>query len=122
MRYKVITDAIVTGRPSFQIGHHMMSLVYNKEGGYHLILPGEQKVRFSEPNAVMNINEWVDLIIEYQRGKMLLSVNGHSKVYEHKQVTMENKKDKHGPRFSFKSKEGTEERIVFDSIRLWEVE
>lgn len=122
MRYKVITDAIVTGRPSFQIGHHMMSLAYNKEGGYHLILPGEQKVRFSEPNAKMNINEWVDLVIEYQKGKMLLSVNGHSKVYEHEQVTIENKKDKSGPRLTFKSKEDTEERIVFDSIRLWEAE
>ena len=120
MRYKVITDAIETGRPSFQIGHHMMSLAYNKEGGYHLILPGEQKVRFSEPNAKMNINEWVDLIIEYQKGKMRLSVNGHSKIYEHEQVTMENKKS--GPKLTFKSKEGIEERIVFDSIRLWEAE
>jgi hypothetical protein len=120
MRYKVITDAIVPGRPSFQIGHHMMSLSYNKDGGYHLGLPGEKRVRFSEPNAEMKINEWVDLVIEYQKGKMLLSVNGHSKIYEHDQVSMENKKS--GPKFSFKSKDRIEERILFDSIKLWEVE
>ena len=70
----------------------------------------------------MNINEWVDLIIEYQKGKMLLSVNGNSKINQHKQVTMNNKKDKSGPRFSLKSKDGIEERIVFDSIKLWQVE
>lgn len=121
MRFKFVTDAIVPGRPSFQIGHHMMSLSYNKEGGYALSLPGEERKGFTEPKAEMNINEWVDLIIEYQEGKMLLSVNGTSKIYEHEQVTMDNKKDKSGPRFSFKSKEGTEERIMFDSVRLWEV-
>ncbi|EDM26985.1 hypothetical protein LNTAR_07069 [Lentisphaera araneosa HTCC2155] len=122
MRYKFVTDAIVPARPSFQIGHHMMSLSYNPEGGYKLILPGEKKVPFIEANAEMKINEWVDLIIEYQKGKMLLSVNGHSKVYEHPQVTMDNKKDKSGPRFSLKSKDGIEERIVFDSIKLWQAE
>ena len=121
MRYKFVTDALGPARPSFQIGHHMMTLSYNPEGGYKLVLPGETKVPFIEPNAEMKINEWVNLILEYQKGKMRLCVNGHNKVYEHEQVTIENKKDKHGPRFSFKSKEGLDERIIFDAIKLWEV-
>jgi len=122
MRFKFVTDAIVPGRPSFQIGHHMISLGFTKEGGYRLGLPGEQRKWFSEPNATMKINEWVDLVIEYQQGKIHLNVNGHGRTYEHEQVTMDNKKDKLGPRFSFKSKDSTEERLIFDYVRIWEAE
>ena len=100
----------------------MISLGFTKEGGYKLSLPGEKRKTFSEPEAQMKINEWVDLVIEYEEGKILLKVNGHSRLYEHKQVTIDNKKDKHGPRFTFKSKDGTEERIVFDYVRIWEAE
>ena len=122
MRFKFVTDSITTGRPSFQIGHHMIILAYNKKGGYRLGLPGTKRKWFAESKADMKINEWVDLVIEYQEGKILLSVNGHSKVYTDKQVTMHNKKDKHGPRFTFKSKDGLKERIVFDYVRIWKAE
>ncbi|MCP4494844.1 MAG: hypothetical protein GY820_47220 [Gammaproteobacteria bacterium] len=64
----------------------MISLGFTKEGGYKLGLPGEKRKWFSEPNTKMKINEWVDLVIEYQKGKILLNVNGHSRTYEHEQV------------------------------------
>ena len=120
MRYKFVTDAIVPGRPSFQIGHHMMNLSYLKGGGHRLGLSGGPG--FNHPESGMKINEWVDLVIEYEKGRMLLSINGVKKIYEHENVTMDNTKDKHGPRFSFKSHEGIDERIVFDYVRLWKVD
>ena len=61
-------------------------------------------------------------MIEYQPGKMLLNVNGHERIFEDEQVTMNNKKDKFGPRFTFKSKDGTDERLLFDYVRIWKVE
>ena len=71
----------------------------------------------------MKINEWVDLVIEYELGKILISVNGSSKVSEGPSVTMINEKDKQGPRFSMKHGiKGPKSRMVFDYVRLWEVE
>jgi hypothetical protein len=121
MRYKVVTDKIVPGRPSFQIGHHMIALSYNPDGGYSLGLPGEKRKWFKEPKAEMKINEWVELVIEYQKGKMLLKVNEQERIFEDAQVTMDNEKDKHSPRFTFKSRDGTEERLMFDYVRIWKM-
>ena len=78
---------------------------------------------YKEPKSGMKLNEWVDLVIEYQLGKIHISVNGVGKTYEHNNVTMVNPKDKHGPRFSFKHGiQGPNSRIVFDSVRLWKVD
>ncbi len=116
MRYKVEKEAIVTGRPSFQIGHHMISLGMLKDGGHRIKLPDGPT--FSEPESTFALNEWNDIIIEYQKGKIRISINGYSKTYEHEAVTIENPKDKHGPRFTFKGGEGS--KIHFDSVRLWD--
>ena len=116
LRYKVEKPKLTPGRPSFQIGHHMIILGVLEGGGHRIKLPNGPG--FSEPDSKMALNEWVDLVIEYQLGKIRISVNGHSKTYEHEKVTIVNPKDKHGPRFSFKG--GPESRILFDSVRLWD--
>ena len=116
LRYKFEKEAISPGRPSFQIGHHMIILGILADGGHRIKLPDGPT--FAEPDSPMKLNEWVDLIIEYQKGKIRISVNGYSKIYEHEKVTIDNKKDKHGPRFTFKGGEGC--TIVFDSVRLWD--
>ena len=69
----------------------------------------------------MKLNEWVDLVIEYELGKIHISVNGVGKTYEHENVTIINPKDKHGPRFTFKHCQEPNSRLVFDSVRLWKV-
>ena len=121
LRYKFVAEKLAPNRPVLQIGHHMISLTYIEGGGHKVFMPGGPA--YKEPKSTMKLNEWVDLVIEYELGKILISVNGHSKTYEHKNVTMVNPKDKHGPRFSFKHGiQGPNSRIVFDSVRLWKVD
>lgn len=116
LRYKVEKPKLTPGRPGFQIGHHMIVLGALEGGGHRIKLPDGPV--FSEPDSKMALNEWIDLVIEYQLGKIKISVNGYSKIYEHEKVTIINPKDKFGPRFTFKG--GPECRILFDSVRLWE--
>lgn len=116
LRFKVEKKELTPGRPSFQIGHHMIILGYLEDGGHRIKLPDGPT--FMEPKSGMKLNEWVDLVLEYQLGAIRVSVNGYSKTYKHEKVTIINPKDKHGPRFSFKGGEGS--KIVFDSVRLWD--
>lgn len=118
LRYKFEKQELAPGRPVLQIGHHMIKLNYLEGGGHRVTLP--QGPAFNEPGSGMKLNEWIDLVIEYQLGTIRLSVNGYSKTYEHQNITIINEKDKHGPRFTFKGGEGC--RIVFDSVQLWEAE
>ena len=92
----------------------MMSLSYNKGGGHRFKLT--KGPSFTHPESKMKINEWVDLVIEYQEGKAFIQVNGKGKVYEDPKATM-----KDSDRFTFKSREQPDERLVFDYVKVWEV-
>jgi len=116
LRYKFVTDKLTSGRPSVQIGHHMIGLGYLEGGGHRVKLPDGPS--FGEPESGMQLGEWIDLTIEYRKGEITIGVNGYSKTYKHEAVTIINEKDKLGPRFTFKG--GPNCRIVFDSVRLWE--
>jgi len=116
LRYQFEKPELTPGRPSFQIGHHMISLGILEGGGHRIKLPDGPS--FSEPDSEMALNEWIDLVIEYKPGKIRISVNGQGKTYEHEAVTIINEKDKLGPRFTFKG--GEDCRILFDSVRLWD--
>ncbi len=121
LRFKYVTDTDKKTGPVLQIGHHMISLAYLDGGGHSIAVP--KGPRFTDKKSNMKINEWIDLIIEYELGKILISVNGHSKTIENKAVTIINPKDKHGPRFSFKHRIASpKSQIVFDYVRLWSVE
>jgi hypothetical protein len=114
LRYKVVTPKVVPGRPSFQIGHHKMSLGYLEGGGHRFKLTKGSS--FTHPESKMNINEWVEIIIEYQEGKVLVQVNDFSKIYEDEKASMQE-----SDRFTFKSRDHADERLLFDYVRLWEV-
>ncbi|MED5280550.1 MAG: hypothetical protein VYA10_03630, partial [Verrucomicrobiota bacterium] len=116
LRYQFAKPELTPGRPSFQIGHHMINLGIVKEGGHRLKLPDGPT--FFEPESDMALNKWIDLVIEYELGKIRVVANGHGKTYEHEKVTIINPKDKYGPRFTFKG--GPECVIIFDSVRLWD--
>jgi hypothetical protein len=116
LRYQFKKPGLTPGRPSFQIGHHMISLGIAAEGGHRVRLPNG--TIFIEEDSAMALNEWIDLIIEYKKGTLVISVNGDSATYEDEGVTIINEKDKHGPRFTFKGGEGC--RILFDSVSLWD--
>ena len=115
LRYQFAKPDLTPGRPSFQIGHHMITLGIVKDGGHRVKLPDGPS--FSEPESDMALNKWIDLVIEYELGRIRVVVNGHGKTYVHEKVTMINPKDKHGPRFTFKGGPGCE--IIFDSVRIW---
>jgi hypothetical protein len=118
LRYKWEKPKLTPGRPSFQIGHHMIVLGILESGGHLIKLPDGPS--FTEPGSGMSLNEWIDLVIEYKKGVVRIEANGQGKTYRHEKVTIDNKNDKHGPRFSFKG--GPDCRIVFDFIRLWACE
>lgn len=121
LRYKFESEALAPNRPVLQIGHHMIALFYIEGGGHSVKLP--QGPSYAEPGSGMALDEWVDLVIEYQEGTILIGVNGYDKTYEHDRVTIVNSKDKSRHRFSFKHGiPGPKSRIVFDSVRLWEVD
>ncbi len=115
LRYKFVKDKLTPGRPSFQIGHHMIVLGHLEGGGHRIKLPDGPS--FAEPESGMKLGEWIDLIIEYRKGEITIGVNGYSKTYKHEAVTIINEKDKLGPRFTFKG--GPNCQIVFDSVQLW---
>ena len=115
LHYQFAKPELSPGRPSFQIGHHMINLGIVKQGGHRVKLPDVPS--FFEPESDMALNKWIDLVIEYELGKICVLVNGHVKTYEHEKVKMMNPKDKLGPRFTFK---GPDCEILFDSVRLWD--
>jgi hypothetical protein len=117
LRYKFEKPKLTPGRPSFQIGHHMISLGILEGGGHRIKLPNDGP-SFAEPDSEMALNEWIDLIIEYKKGTIRITVNGVGKTYEHEKVTIENPKAQNGQRFTFKGGEVC--RILFDSVRLWD--
>ena len=118
LRYKCEKKELSPGRPILQIGHHMIKFNYLEGGGHRIQLPDGPA--FNVPESKMKLNEWIDLIIEYKLGTIRISVNGHSKSYEHEKVTIINERDKLGPRFTWKGGPGC--RIVFDSVSLWNCE
>ena len=118
MRYRFDTDKLTPGRPSFQIGHHMIALNYLEGGGHRIKLPDGPS--FAEPKSGLKLGDWIDMVIEYRKGEITVGVNGYNKTYKHETVTIVNEKDKYGPRFTFKG--GEDCRIVFDSVRLWKCE
>jgi len=116
LRYKFAKPELTPGRPSFQIGHHMINLGILKDGGHRVKLPDGPS--FSVPESEMALNKWIDLVIEYELGKIRIVVNGKGKTYEHEKVTIINPKADGKHRFTFKG--GPECEIIFDSVRIWE--
>ena len=66
----------------------------------------------------MALNKWIDLVIEYELGKIRVVVNGKGRTYVHEKVTIINPKADGMHRFTFKG--GPDCEIIFDSVRIWE--
>jgi hypothetical protein len=63
------------------------------------------------------LNQWVDMIIEFEEGKLSIEINGQRKLFEHDQVSM---KEHH--EFTFKALESPKSRLLFDYVSLWKVD
>ena len=110
MRYKVISKNPGTG-VGLQIGGHKMHLLSSKEG-YKLLLRGAGKTYIDTETKGFIANEWIEMIIEYREGKILLNINGSEKIYEHDKLSMDGAKT-----LLFKNSQF--DAILFDYVRLW---
>ena len=77
LRYQFAKPELTPGRPSFQIGHHMINLGIVKDGGHRVKLPDGPS--FFEPESDMALNKWIDSVIEYELGKKNLHGRGVEK-------------------------------------------
>jgi hypothetical protein len=118
LRYKFDAKQITAGRPCFQIGHHMIVLSLLEGGGHQVKLPDGPVLQ--ERESKVELGQWIEMVIEYRKGQILIDLNGHRRIYEDPAVTIENKNDLQGPRFSIKG--GPDCLIVFDAVKLWAAE
>ena len=114
MRFKFEGEAYKTARPKIDIGHHINSLVFTKEG-YSLKLSGGKQLGVTKADSALN--QWVDMIIEFEEGKLAIEINGRRTLFEHAQVSMKSRDE-----FTFKALESPKSRLLFDYVRLWKVE
>ena len=118
LRFRFVKEKLTPDRPVLQIGHHMILFRHLQGGGHQIKLPAGPS--FAEAGSGVKLGDWIDLVIEYRKGEIMIGVNGYRKIYKHKAVTIINEKDKLGPRFTFKG--GPDSQIVFDYVRLWQCE
>ncbi|MGI9474310.1 MAG: hypothetical protein ACR2NZ_22405 [Rubripirellula sp.] len=114
MRVKFEGNAFAPGRPKFDIGHHINTLSFTADG-YSLRLHGGE--RFSGQAPRVRLNEWIDVVLEFQKGEMWIGVNGKGQSIEHEQVSMEEHTE-----LTFKTFAAAPNRIMFDSVKLWKVD
>ena len=114
MRLKFEGERFTPGRPKVDIGHHINTLSFTAEG-YSLKLHGGKKVSGKAPDV--RLNEWLDVTLEYQAGRMWVGVNGKGQIIQHEQVSMKGRSE-----LTFKTFAASPNRIMFDSVRLWKVD
>lgn len=114
MRVKFEGNAFTTGRPKFDIGHHINTLSFTADG-FSLKLHGGE--RFSGKAPDVRLNEWVDVDLELQEGVMWIGINGKGQTIQHEQVSLKGRSE-----LTFKTFATAPNRIMFDSIRLWKVD
>lgn len=114
LRVKFEGKAFATGRPKFDVGHHINTVVFN-EDGYRVTL--HKGASFVGKASNFSLNEWIDVVLEFQEGKMWIAVNGKGQTIEHEQVSLQGRTE-----ITFKTLADAPNRILFDWVRLWETE
>ena len=114
MRVKFEGKSFATGRPKFDIGHHINTVVFT-EKGYSVKLHGGKSFLGEAPD--IKLNEWIDVVLEFEEGKMWIGLNGKGQTIEHEQVSLQDHSE-----LTFKTFAAAPNRIMFDSVRLWRAE
>jgi len=114
LRLKFEGKNFETGRPKFDIGHHINTLCFNAEG-YTLKLHDGQVFVGKAPGV--KLNQWIDVVLEFQPGGCWISVNGEGQLVKNAQVSMQGRSE-----LTFKTFANAPNRIMFDSIKLWQAE
>jgi hypothetical protein len=114
LRIKFEGKDFATGRPKFDIGHHINTVVFNEKGYSVKLYEGES---FLGEAPDVELNEWIDVVLEFEEGKMWISVNGKGQTIEHEQVSLHSHSE-----LTFKTFDDAPNGIRFDSVRLWSTE
>ena len=114
MRLKYEGTEFSLNRPKFDIGHHINLFAFT-ETGYTLKLHGGEMITGKAPNV--ELNEWIDVVLEVEEGRMFISVNGSGQTIEHEQVSLQGRSE-----LTFKTFAEAPNRIFFDSVTLWKAE
>lgn len=113
LRYKVNSKDPDAG-VGLQIGGHKMHLGKQKgeEGNVSLFSRVGKKTFILPEVKGFAANEWIDMIIEYEEGRILLNINGSEKIFEDAAVSMDGASS-----LVFKK---NSDSLLFDHVRLWE--
>jgi hypothetical protein len=114
MRVKFTGKAFVSGRPKFDIGHHVNTLCFTADG-YSLKLCGGKQ--FSGEALGVRLNEWIDVVLEFEEGMMWIGCNNHGQIIQHEQVSLEGRSE-----LTFKTFAAAPNQIMVDSVSLWKVD
>jgi hypothetical protein len=120
-RYKRISKSADHGA-GFSIGSHKMNIVPSKQDGkivdgYNLLFRAKRPFTSIPHKGPVKLlaNEWHDVVIEYEQGKMLLKINGEESIFEDARVNVENSNQIIFKCFSAES-------LHFDYVRLWKID
>lgn len=114
LRLKYEGTEFSLNRPKFDIGHHVNLFAFT-ESGYTLALHGGE--RFTGEAPGVELNEWIDVVLEFEEGRTFISVNGSGQTIEHEQVSLQGHSE-----LTFKTFADAPNRIFFDSVTLWAAE
>ena len=114
MRLQFEGTAFGPGRPKVDIGHHINTLVFTANGYSIKLHDGPS---FSGDAPAVQLNDWIELVIEFQEGKMWVGVNGKGQTIQHENVSLKGRDE-----LTFKTFADAPNRIMFDSVRLWKAD
>lgn len=114
MRLKYEGTEFSLNRPKFDIGHHINLFAFT-ETGYTLKLHEGEMITGKAPDVALN--EWIDVVLEFEEGRMFIRVNGAGQTIEHEQVSLQGRSE-----LTFKTFAEAPNRIFFDSVSLWAAE
>ena len=114
LRFKFEGEAYKPARPKFDVGHHINTVGFTKDG-YALKLSDGKKYGVTKVGSILN--QWVDMVIEFDEGKLSIELNGQRNVFMHNQVSMNDRDE-----FTFKALETPKSRLLFDHVRIWKAD
>ncbi|MGB0259527.1 MAG: hypothetical protein ACPGES_12820, partial [Coraliomargarita sp.] len=114
MRLKYEGKEFSLNRPKFDIGHHVNLFAFTKNGYTLALHAGE---RFTGKAPGVDLNKWIDVVLEFEEGRMFIRVNGAGQTIAHEQVSLQGRSE-----LTFKTFGNAPNRIFFDSVSLWKAE
>ena len=112
MRIKYEGKEFERNRPLLDVGHHINSFLF-RETSSRLLL--KDKTPLIRQGQFLPINQWADIKITLQKGKLNVMINGVEEVYENPAIGMHDHSE-----FTFKGL--TNGRILFDHITITSLE